>query len=73
MEDRWLSIEEIGEYLGVKRDTVNKWIKDKEMPAHRIGRSWKLDNSLTESAHYCGNRSFGSESKAKAIKRSQSF
>ena len=30
-------------------------------------------NSLTGSAHYCANRSFGSESKAKAIKRSQSF
>ena len=42
MEDRWLSIEEIGEYLGVKRDTVSKWIKDKKMPAHRIGRSWKF-------------------------------
>lgn len=42
MEDRWLSIEEIGEYLGVKRDTINKWIKDKEMPTHKVGRSWKF-------------------------------
>lgn len=42
MDDRWLSIEEIGEFLGVKRDTVNKWIKEREMPAHKIGRSWKF-------------------------------
>jgi len=24
MEDRWLSIDEIGDYLGIKRDTVYK-------------------------------------------------
>lgn len=42
MEDRWLSVDEIGDYLGVKRDTVYKWIADKSMPAHRIGRLWKF-------------------------------
>lgn len=42
MEDRWLSIEEIGEYLGMKRDTINKWIREKGMPAVKIGRSWKF-------------------------------
>ena len=42
MEDRWLSMDEIGEYLGVKRDTISKWIKDKNMPAVKIGRSWKF-------------------------------
>jgi len=26
MNDRWLSVDEIGEYLDVKRDTVYKWI-----------------------------------------------
>lgn len=42
MEDRWLSVEEICNYLGVKRDTVYKWINEKSMPAHRIGRFWKF-------------------------------
>jgi excisionase family DNA binding protein len=42
MEDRWLSVDEIGAYLGVKRDTVYKWIGEKAMPAHRIGRLWKF-------------------------------
>lgn len=42
MEDRWLSVEEICDYLGVKRDTVYKWINDKSMPAHRVGRLWKF-------------------------------
>jgi excisionase family DNA binding protein len=42
MEDRWLSVDEIGEYLGVKRDTVYKWVNEKNMPAHKIGRLWKF-------------------------------
>lgn len=42
MEDRWLSVDEIGDYLGVKRDTVYKWISDRGMPAHKIGRLWKF-------------------------------
>jgi excisionase family DNA binding protein len=36
-EDRWLSIEEIAEYLGIKRDTIYKWIGSKCMPAHKLG------------------------------------
>ncbi len=42
MEDRWLSVDEIGDYLGVKRDTIYKWISVKAMPAHKIGRLWKF-------------------------------
>jgi excisionase family DNA binding protein len=40
--DRWLSVEEIAAYLGIKRDTVYKWISYKKMPAHKIGRLWKF-------------------------------
>lgn len=42
MEERWLSAEEIGAYLGIKRDTLYKWISEKAMPAHKIGRLWKF-------------------------------
>lgn len=48
MNDRWLSVDEIGEYLGVKRDTVYKWISEKEMPAHKIGRLWKFKASQVD-------------------------
>ena len=41
VEDRWLSVDEIAGYLGVKRDTVYKWIDRKNMPAHKVGRLWK--------------------------------
>ncbi|MHC2258300.1 helix-turn-helix domain-containing protein [Sinorhizobium meliloti] len=42
MSDRWLSIAEIAEHIGVSRDTVYRWIDEKGMPAHRVGRLWKF-------------------------------
>jgi Helix-turn-helix domain len=35
MPDRWISVEEVAEYLGVSKDTIYGWIAKKEMPAHK--------------------------------------
>jgi len=40
--DRWFSVDEIADYLGVKRDTLYKWIERKKMPAQKVGRLWKF-------------------------------
>jgi excisionase family DNA binding protein len=40
--NRWYSLKEICEYLGVSRDTVFKWIDNKNMPANKMGRQWKF-------------------------------
>lgn len=54
MSDRWLSVEEIAEHLGVSRDTVYTWVNEKgnlsavakhgrgRMPAHKVGKLWKF-------------------------------
>lgn len=42
MNDRWLSVEDIAEHLGVSKDTVYTWISSKRMPGHRVGRFWKF-------------------------------
>lgn len=42
MEDRWLSVDEIADYLGISKDTVYTWIPNKGLPGHRIGRFWKF-------------------------------
>jgi len=42
MNDRWLSVDEIAAYLGIKRETIYKWLAEKNMPAHRVGRLWKF-------------------------------
>ena len=43
--ERWHSLEEIAEYLGVSQDTIHRWIRTKNMPAHKVGRLWKFDVS----------------------------
>ena len=40
--DRWLSVDDIAVHLGVKRDTIYKWIDRRHMPAHKVGRLWKF-------------------------------
>lgn len=45
MTDRWLSVEEITEHLGVSKDTVYAWIAKRDMPAHKVGRLWKFQKT----------------------------
>lgn len=41
--EKWISIEESAEHLGVKVATIRDWIrKEKGIPAHKIGRQWKF-------------------------------
>jgi excisionase family DNA binding protein len=42
MEERWFSVDEIAEYLGVSRETVYRWIEGRGLPGHRIGKFWKF-------------------------------
>lgn len=41
-DDRWLSVDEIAAHLGVKRDTIYKWLTRYRLPAHKAGRLWKF-------------------------------
>ena len=38
----WGSLDEIADHLGVSRDTVYRWIDDREMPANKVGPLWKF-------------------------------
>ena len=40
--EKWVSLEEISRHLGVSKDTIYRWIKSKQLPAHKIGRLWKF-------------------------------
>ena len=42
IEDRYYSMPEIMQYLGVSRDSVLRWITTKAMPAHKVGKNWKF-------------------------------
>jgi len=43
--DRWLSVDEIAEHLGVSKDTVYTWVNERGMPGHKVGRLWKFQQS----------------------------
>lgn len=40
--ERWVSMNEIADYLGVTRDTVLAWTEKRGMPGVKIGRTWKF-------------------------------
>ena len=42
MDDRWLSVDEIADYLGVAKDTIYTWVTSKGMPGPKVGRFWKF-------------------------------
>jgi excisionase family DNA binding protein len=42
IEDRWLSADEVADYLNVKKGTVYKWIETQNVPAHKFGHVWKF-------------------------------
>ena len=43
--EKWPSVEEIAEFLGVSKETIYRWLDKKKMPAHRMGRLWKFQVS----------------------------
>ena len=43
--DKWLTVEKICEYLSVRKDTIYKWIDQRDMPAHRVGRRWMFQKT----------------------------
>ncbi len=42
MNEKWSSLEEIANHLGVSKDTIYSWISNKKIPGHKIGRLWKF-------------------------------
>lgn len=38
----WVSLEDIATHLDVSKDSVHRWIRNRGMPAHKIGRLWKF-------------------------------
>mgnify|MGYP000671789635 FL=1 len=45
MEARWLLLKEISEYLGVRRETILKWLTNRNLSGHQVGKLWKFKAS----------------------------
>ena len=42
MTEPWVSVEKATAHLDVAKDSVNRWIERKGLPAHKMGRLWNL-------------------------------
>ena len=40
--EKWSTLKEVQEHLGVGRETILQWIAKKNMPAYKMGRLWKF-------------------------------
>jgi excisionase family DNA binding protein len=40
--EKWSSLEEIAEHLGLSKDTIRNWIKKGVIPHRRIGKQYKF-------------------------------
>lgn len=38
----WISLQEVCDYLGVKRHTIMRWIEQRNMPASKVGKLWRF-------------------------------
>jgi excisionase family DNA binding protein len=43
--ESWVTLAEIAQHLQVREETVHRWIRGKNMPAHRVGRVWRFKAS----------------------------
>lgn len=48
INENYISIEDAALFLNIKPVTLRKWIKDKNVPAHKIGKQWKFKRSELE-------------------------
>ncbi|PIK13544.1 helix-turn-helix domain-containing protein [Halobacteriovorax sp. JY17] len=40
--ERWLSVMEIAEHLGISKETVYRWLDKGKIPSNKVGKQWKF-------------------------------
>lgn len=38
----WVTMKDVQEHLGARRETITQWIGKRNMPAYKVGRQWKF-------------------------------
>lgn len=40
--EKWSTMKDVQEYLGMGRESIMQWINKRNMPAYKVGRLWKF-------------------------------
>ena len=40
--EKWATLKEVQEYLGIGRETILQWIAKRDTPAYKMGKLWKF-------------------------------
>ena len=43
--EKWSTMKDVQDYLGVGRESIMQWINKRNMPAYKVGRLWKFQLS----------------------------
>ena len=46
--ERWISLKEACEYLGVTRQTILNWISQNSFPGEKVGKLWRFRKSVID-------------------------
>jgi len=59
-EERWVDVDEVAKHIGVRKESIYRWIDKKGFPAHRAGRLLRF--KLSEVDEWVRGREAASES-----------
>ena len=60
MTEPWASVDDVAAHLGVRKDSIYRWIEHRALPAKKLGKLWKL--KLSEVDAWVRARGAGDES-----------
>lgn len=69
VEERWVGVDGVAQHLGVAKDSVYRWIDERGLPAHRVGRLFRFKLSEVDAWVRQGNQSARSAPKKHAARR----
>ena len=69
-EERWVCVEDVAAHLGVAKDSVYRWIDERGLPAHRVGRLLRF--KLSEIDEWVHHGSQGDAKRPKVRKQNES-
>ncbi|OPY62291.1 MAG: Helix-turn-helix domain protein [Syntrophorhabdaceae bacterium PtaU1.Bin034] len=70
--ERWVGVDDVAAHLGVAKDSVYRWIEERGLPAHRVGRLFRFKLSEIDDWVRTGKESVRASNPTKKPPSSQS-